>query len=214
MNFLFPAKGRSEDAERSLCWLRGWVSPADVKSEFEVIWQVVHKRAEEKERVWTAFQRKSFYKPFLLVIAAFSIGAFGGSSTLQTFAVMIFMRLKAPIEEYTAAVFLGLAQLVGTLICVIVIHFTGKRKLNFFSIGGTGLCFCLAAIYGYLNDSDVLNGTNSAWLPTTLMIGAAFLSHIGIRVLPWILAGEVFPAKVEFTNSSFSSLFLINLIDY
>lgn len=110
---------------------------------------------------------------------------------------MIFVKLNAPIEEYTAAVFLGLAELVGTLICVLAIHFTGKRVLNFVSIGGTGLSFCLAAIYGYLNDSQVIDVEKYTWMPTTLMIGAAFLSHAGIRLLPWVLAGEVFPVKVR-----------------
>ncbi|XP_076235623.1 facilitated trehalose transporter Tret1 [Calliopsis andreniformis] len=191
------AKGREQDAEKALCWLRGWVSPSQVKSEFQSICQEINNPENAQERVWTAFRRKTFYRPFFLVSAAFFIGAFGGSTTLQTFAVVIFKELEAPIERYTAAVILGLGQLLGTMVCVFVIHFTGKRKLNFFSISTTGACFCLTAIYGYLNESQVIEGENSTWLPTTLLIGAAFLSHVGIRQLPWVLAGEVFPAKVR-----------------
>ncbi|XP_026667469.1 facilitated trehalose transporter Tret1-like [Ceratina calcarata] len=196
------AQGRQGEAEKALCWLRGWVRPAEVKSEFETICQEVYKPAESREAIWKAFGRRTFYTPFLLVTCAFFIGAFGGTITLQTFAVMIFMSLKAPIEEYSAAVYLGLAELLGTLICVIAIHFTGKRLLNFVSIGGTGLSFGLTAIYGYLNDSnildaDLINKHQLTWLPATLMIGAAFLSHTGIRLLPWVLAGEVFPVKLR-----------------
>ncbi|CAK9818520.1 Facilitated trehalose transporter Tret1 [Anthophora plagiata] len=191
------ARGRHKDAEQALCWLRGWVSPSQVKPEFDSICQEVCKPAEDKEKTWTSFKKRTFYAPFFLVTCAFCIGSFGGSITLQTFAVVIFVRLQAPIEEYTAAVFLGLAELLGTVICVFAIHFTGKRLLTFVSIGGTGLCFGLAAIYGYLNEGHVVNAENLTWLPTTLMIGAAFLSHAGIRLLPWILAAEVFPANVR-----------------
>ena len=135
--------------------------------------------------------------PFALVSVAFFISAFGGSATLQTFAVVIFSDLNAPIDKYTATVILGVAELVGTLLCVLIIHFTGKRKIAFWSIGGTGICFLLATIYGYLIEHKRIDGQAYTWMPTTLMIGAAFLSHVGIRLLPWVLAGEVFPANVS-----------------
>lgn len=191
-----PAKGRLKNAEDALCWLRGWVGPGEVKAEFDIICQEIHKPAESREKIWRDFSKSTFYMPFLLVTWAFFVGSFGGTITMQTFAVVVFERLNAPIDQYTAAVFLGLAQFVGTLLCVFAIHFTGKRKLNFVSIAGTAFCFCAAAVYGYLNDSNVIIGENYSWLPTTMMIGAAFLSHIGIRLLPWVLAGEVFPVKV------------------
>lgn len=193
----FPAKGRQKEAEQALCWLRGWVRPAQVRPEFQTICQEVHKPVESKEKIWKSFGKRTFYAPFLVVTCAFFVAAFGGSAALQTFAVVIFARLNAPIEKYTAAVFLGVAELLGTLICVFAIHFTGKRLLNFLSIGGTGLSFCLAAIYGYLNEGHMVDAKNYTWLPTTLMIGAAFLSHTGIRLLPWVLAAEVFPVKVS-----------------
>lgn len=195
--YWLAAKGRLKEAEDSLSWLRGWVGPGQVTSEFQIICQDVHKPTESREKVWKSFSKRTFYAPFILVTVSFFIGSFGGSNTLQTFAVVIFKQLNAPIEEYTAAVFLGLAQLVGTLICVFAIHFTGKRKLNFLSIGGTALCLCLTAIYGYVNISQTLHTENFTWVPTTLMIGAAFFSHVGIRLLPWILAGEIFPVQVR-----------------
>ncbi|XP_043515060.1 facilitated trehalose transporter Tret1-like [Frieseomelitta varia] len=191
------AKGRQKEAESALCWLRGWVSPIHVKAEFQTICQEVQKPAETKKKIWKSFGKKTFYTPFLLVTSAFFIGTFGGTSTLQTYAVMIFDSLEAPMDKYTAAVFLGLAELIGTLVCVFAIHFTGKRLLTFISVGGTGICFCLVTIYGYLNDAGAIDTENISWIPTTLLIGAAFLSHNGIRLLPWVLAGEVFPANVR-----------------
>ncbi|XP_060829670.1 facilitated trehalose transporter Tret1-like [Bombus pascuorum] len=191
------AKGRQREAERALCWLRGWVSPIHVQSELRIICQDVQKPTESKEKIWKSFGKKTFYVPFLLVSSAFCIGAFGGTSTLQTYAVLIFDSLDAPLDKYTAAVFLGLAELVGTFLSVCAIHFTGKRLLTFLSVGGTGTCFCLVAVYGYLTQTDMISTESISWIPMTLLIGAAFLSHAGIRLLPWVLAGEVFPVKVR-----------------
>lgn len=154
-------------------------------------------KEEEKIKFWQLYTKRTFYLPFILVSASFFIANCGGVMTLQTFAVVIFAKLKAPIDSYMAAVLLGAAQVIGTLICVVAIHFTGKRLLSFLSTGGTSLCFLLAAIYGYLSDSDHLDGMRYTWIPTTLMIGIAFISHIGIRLLPWILIGEVFPTEVR-----------------
>lgn len=197
----FSVRGRFKESEHALCWLRGWVSPLQVQDEFQALCEAVQQPADDtdsqKEVLWRLYTKRTFYLPFILVSTAFFIGSFGGTSTLQTFAVVIFAKLKAPIDKYTAAVFLGVAQLVGTIICVIVIHFMGKRRLSFLSVIGTGLCFLITAVYGYLNDANYLDGVKYTWIPTSLMISAAFASHICIRTLPWILAGEVFPVKAS-----------------
>ncbi|EFN85275.1 facilitated trehalose transporter Tret1 isoform X1 [Harpegnathos saltator] len=206
--YWLAVKGRLKESERALCWLRGWVGPSQVRDEFQTLCKAVQKPAgvgtvdpdgkeREKEKAWRSYTKRTFYLPFILVSAAFFISAFGGTVTLQTFAVVIFVKLKAPIDKYTATVFLGVAQLIGVLICVLTIHFTGRRMMSFLSVGGTGLCFLLAAIYGFLNDADYLDGVKYTWIPTTLMIGAAFMANVGIKLLPWVLIGEVFPVKVR-----------------
>lgn len=176
-----------------------------MRDEYQALCETVQKPAdsgnsEEKGKTWRLYTKRTFYLPFILVSASFFISAFNGISTLQTFAVVIFAKLKAPINSYTAAVCLGVAQLIGTLICVMAIHFMGRRTLSFLSVGGTGLCFLLAAIYGYLNDTEYIDGVKYTWIPTTLMIGVAFAAHVGIRLLPWILIGEVFPVNVRSRN--------------
>jgi sugar phosphate permease len=42
-----------------------------------------------------------------------------------------------------------------------------------------------------------IDGLEYAWIPTILIIIAAFFSHMGLKMLPWILAGEVFPSEVR-----------------
>ncbi|XP_024867862.1 facilitated trehalose transporter Tret1-like [Temnothorax curvispinosus] len=194
-------KGRFKESERALCWLRGWVGPSHVQNEFNALREAIQKPTDntdaDKEKIWRAYTKRTFCLPFFLVSAGFFISNFGGCTTLQTFAVVIFAKLNAPIDKYTATVFLGIAQLIGTIICVLTIHLMGKRRLTFLSVGGTGLCFLVTAIYGYLNDMDFLDGVRYSWIPTTLMIGGAFTGNLCIRTLPWILAGEVFPVKVR-----------------
>lgn len=46
---------------------------------------------------------------------------------------------------------------------------------------------------------------NLAWIPLILLLGSAFFAHLGIRLIPWILIGEVFPASVRSTASGIVS---------
>lgn len=188
-----------KDAEKALCWLRGWVKPSYITEELKTVYEVSKRSLngdEKKESWWKIFGKRTFISPFILVTLAFFVSAFGGAATLQTFAVFIFASMEAPLDKYTATVFLGLAELIGTAVCVVIIHFSGKRIISFISIGGTGLCFLTCAIYDCLNKFEYIDAHIYTWVPTTLLISSAFFSHMGIRLLPWILCGEIFPAKV------------------
>lgn len=190
------------DAESSLCWLRGWTKPVFVKEEFQQISELVKSvkaniNINSKLKGLQHYHNKNFYVPFILVAITFFVSTFNGSSTLQTYSVEIFEGLHAPIDKYTATAFLGLTEFIACVVCSFVIHFTGKRKLTFFSVGGTFFCFLFAAIYGYLIKNNQIDTSDYTWLPTTLMIGSAFFSHVGIRLIPWVLSGEVFSSQVR-----------------
>jgi SP family facilitated glucose transporter-like MFS transporter 8 len=114
-------------------------------------------------------------------------------TTLQTYAVSIFAKLGAPIDKYVATLYLGLVELAGALICVTLVHWSGKRPLTFVSTIGNGLCFIVVATYAYLFSFE----NSYEWLPMSFLIGSAFLSHVCIRLLPWILIGEVYPPEVR-----------------
>lgn len=53
--------------------------------------------------------------------------------------------------------------------------------------------------------TDEEESNQLAWIPLTLLLGSALLSHAGIRLLPWILIGEVFPSNVRAAGAGFAS---------
>jgi hypothetical protein len=152
-------------------------------------------------------------------------------TTLQTYSVVIFANLNAPIDKYLATTLLGTLEFIGTIMCVILVKFIGKRVLSFVSMLGCGACFFATAIYAFIirNVEDVIvtslhNGSNLtkifpnttetstttsdlnvySWIPLTLLLTSALLSHSGIRLLSWMLIAEVFPAKIREVSSGLS----------
>lgn len=233
-------KNRLMEARKSIAWLRGWTTVEEIDPEFKELCQQLGKHLQgidnpnfegvEKKIVevlpiqqselkitdkFKLFLKKTFLYPYGLVSFVFFLANFGGVSTLQTYAVQIFATLQAPIDKYYATIILGVAQLAGCVLCVCVIHYTGKRKLNFASLIGCGLCYLVTATYAYVIDVYYLitdsnsnvqaKGSHYSWIPMTFLISSAFVSHIGIRILPWILTGEVYTNETRAAASGLSS---------
>lgn len=129
-------------------------------------------------------------------------------TTLQTYAVTIFSSLNAPIDEYYATISLGVGQAFGCILSACLIHCVGKRVMTFFSFFGCGSCFFIVTSYaqyfGVKNfETSVLNN-ELIWIPMTFLIDAAFFTHAGIRILPWMLVGEVYSNSTRATASRLS----------
>lgn len=231
-------KNRLNEAQKSLAWLRGWTTVDNIEREYKELCVTVGRNPQGVDNpifnrdvainnidiqtvqqnantimLLKKFGDRSFLIPCCLVSFAFFLGHFSGMTTLQTFAVQIFQTLQSPINKYYATLLLGIVELSGSLVCVVAVHYVGKRPLTFLSTVGCGICFLVVATYAYsigvtsletyqtTENTTLHNTTNShnpyQWLPTTFLIGSAFLSHIGIRLLPWILIGEVFPTELR-----------------
>lgn len=203
-------KGKYEQAKESLAWLRGWTTKHEIDAEYtELRDQLIESKERSNGLNFKLYRNRSFLHPFLIITLTFFIGHFSGMTPLQTNAVEIFQTLKAPIDKYYATMLLGVAELSGTILCVILVKFTGKRPLVLLSCIGCGLCLFTTATYAHFYKVESHNSTsasqvqqtvqnqNFAWIPITLLLFSALLSHIGIRLIPWMLIGELFPISVR-----------------
>ncbi|KAJ8916731.1 hypothetical protein NQ315_013935 [Exocentrus adspersus] len=194
-------------------------SPATDKNE------IVSTKNTNKFRSIKLLTTKQFLWPYFVVCLAFFLGHFNGNTTLQIYAIKIFSTLKTPIDKYYATVLMGVVQLLGCIVCVTFVNILGKRIINFISLLGSGICFLIVASYAYIIDvkyldemvktNDMGNITNEnilneasyegfRWIPVTFLVASAFLTYVGIKILPWILTGEVYFSEVRATASGLS----------
>ncbi|KAL1129020.1 hypothetical protein AAG570_013552 [Ranatra chinensis] len=193
-------RGRTEDAEKSLRWLRGWCGPAAVSEELEglVKTTLVKEGANEAETpfTWDPYLHRGFLHPFALVIMSFFIGHFSGMSTLQTYAVSIFESLGS--SGYISASAMGLCQLAGGLVCICTLPCLGKRRLALISTIGCGICLLVLA-----STMDLPQMTPYA--SVGLLLAAVFLTNSCSKVFPWVLIGEVFSGRLRAVASGLAS---------
>lgn len=216
------SKNRYDDARKSLAWLRGWTTEDEIEEEFQELCRNLEKETIEEKKtsklmVVKKFGTRAFLHPFFLISVGFYLMHFTGQNVLQTYAVQIFLTMESPIDKYYSTLILGIVELLGSLFCSIMIHYTGKRPLVMFSTMGAGVCYIAVATYAYLNDinylitgevinsdathklvnstSNAFDSTNSTlllWLPTTILFVSAFVIHSGIRTIPWVLVSEFY----------------------
>ncbi|KAK4880570.1 hypothetical protein RN001_008716 [Aquatica leii] len=211
-----------DKAQRSLAWLRGWTTIENVEEEFQQMWNnykevssyesfKVDRNTQTSEKFdWKQslllYVRKNFLWPLGLVSFLFFLANFTGICTLQTYAVSIFGTLQAPMDNYYATVTLGVTQVVGSFLSLFVVKYFGKRVMGFVSVLGLAFCNAVVGIYAFMIkakylifevESDNSLRSDYAWVPLCTLIAMAFIGHVGIRVLPWILLSEIFPHETR-----------------
>lgn len=126
--------------------------------------------------------------------------------------VQIFETLGSPINGYMSTLILGMAQLSGGVLGLTLIHWTGKRPLALISTLGSSLCFFVVAGYAYVKQLYVVETLSVSWIPLMFLNTAAFMTHVCIRLLPWMLIGEVgivFIMKIRENNSDIINMTII-----
>ncbi|XP_055302407.1 facilitated trehalose transporter Tret1-like [Sitodiplosis mosellana] len=218
-------KNRTAEAEKSLRWLRGWVSSSSrsVAQEFHEL----QKHNEQSKSCNTCIKRdlkcthplptlsekfaelkrKRTLKPLSITIFMFCVSGFSGFYSMRPFIVQIFEAYESPLPPDRAAVMLSLIESLTCGLFTCLIRFTGKRRLYLVAALGAflsaGAISCYGFIYlpsGYIS-FDLTHGpfhvenTGLRYIPTICLTLSSFFSFCGIISMPWILSSEIFPMK-------------------
>ncbi|XP_046672094.1 facilitated trehalose transporter Tret1-like [Homalodisca vitripennis] len=208
-------KGRVSDAERALCWLRGWVAPIHVSKELSSL--VAHvdqrnvrivkakdqdyhqvpshdignqKRAKRSETMQNIhyFLQPATQRPLKLILIYFFCSHCASLIGVRPFLVQIFDSLHFPIDSKWVVVMVGTLQVLGSIGCMLVMKLLGKRGLSFLSMSICVICAVAISVY-------VVLGVNPPWVPMILFCVLFFAAQLGIGSIPWMLISEVFPIQ-------------------
>ncbi|XP_016841949.1 facilitated trehalose transporter Tret1-like isoform X2 [Nasonia vitripennis] len=206
-------KAKFEEAKDALSWLRGWATHSNVMEEFCMLGEAFQSTSNSKtdfklrsiflihniRNSVKPFLQKSFCMPFMLTTFLFFIHAFNGTSIL-VYSVVIFKNINTPIDSYAASVIMGLFNVIGTVLSIIVIPWIGKRKVCFMTTIIPSISLLLASIYILLYNEGHVADKNLTWIPVNMLF-LTILFIAGFNTVPWIFIGEVFPATLRSTGS-------------
>ena len=143
-----------------------------------------------------------FHRKYLLpIFLAVTVGMFNQLSGINAilyylndiFAYAGFSRLSADLQ----AVYVGLANLIATLVAMSVIDKLGRKTLLL--IGAVGMTICMGMVAVIFQAGTHQN----ALLPLLILYTASFAFSQGAVV--WVYLGEVFPTNVRAQGQSLGS---------
>lgn len=217
------SKNRTKEAEKSLCWLRGWVSNDKIEHEFKALQrhsehfkacnscfkqnlQCSHPPPTLTEKL-SDLKRRRTIKPFMILLPLFLITQFTGMQSMCPFIIQIFRAYESPISPDKAAIFMTTIDNIAHILFIFVVRITGKRRL-FLAMGfGVFVSLLIISCYGFIylpngyvsfkqeNQTFRLANKSLTWIPTLCLMTLGFCSKFGFLAMPFMLLSELFPFR-------------------
>lgn len=202
------SKNRNDEAEKSLRWLRGWVSSEVVAQEFNDLKQhsELTKSCSMAEKL-AELKRKRTLKPLAIVISLFFLANFTTLTSARAFLTQIFKAYNNSMPADQAVTVMSILEFAGTVSLLVLIRFTGKRRLFLFGISMLLALNIVVTWYGFTylpHGHSSFDQTKSeyqlenkalGYIPTVCLILSGYFSYMCIVNTPWVLLSEIFPFK-------------------
>lgn len=219
------SKNRTDEAEKALCWLRGWVRPEKIAIEFQALQryrhhsiscnlciktdqQCTHPMPTIREKL-QEFKRKKTLKPFFIVMSLFIIAEFTGITGMSPFMIQIFEAYDSPIQSDEAMAITSYVNNLANITFLCLIRFTGKRKLYLPMLAIVVICSAIVSAYGFAflpsgynsfdDKSQIIIPTQNTqrlnYIPFVCIIVWSFCSYCAVNSVPWQMLSEVYPFK-------------------
>ncbi|KAH8331788.1 hypothetical protein KR074_012193, partial [Drosophila pseudoananassae] len=175
-------KGKSEQAEKSLRYLRG--KDADVSGELK---EIAAESNKEKEPISKAMCRKATKKGLFISIMLMMFQQLTGINAIMFYSTSIFKAAGSTLEPRFATIVIGVVQVFATVTAIFLIERVGRKILllvSAFMMGLSTLTMCL--YFGMLMDKKI------GWLALLALCLFIIGFSLGFGPIPWAINAELF----------------------
>jgi len=185
---------RPEEALEIMKKFRG--VPKDQPATSEILYELKPRHQKKNQNLLRHLIKRNAVVPFAVMLSFFFFQQFSGIFVIIYYAVEIMDKSGARIDRNLAAVLIGIARFVASLLTAGVSRKFGRRIPSM--ISGVGMTIFMGgmSLYLYLADKGTVMADNGA-VPVVCMMMYIFMSTIGFLVIPFAMVGEVFPSKVK-----------------
>ena len=160
-------------------------------------------------------------KPISIGLMLMLLQQFSGIKVISSYIVQIFQNAGSKFDANICSIVVGVIQVTGTSISVLVVDKFGRRQLLIISEMFISISFCMLATFFFIQerhspcpaveackDQVVTAETidNLAWLPPASIVTFAVSYSMGMGPLPWVLNAELFSKEAKTASSSICGL--------
>lgn len=139
---------------------------------------------------------KSSLKGLGIGISLVIIGQFTANSTIISYSVLIFEKVKTSIDPYVSSIISAVALICGSLLTTTLADKLGRKMLILMSLVGSAIGLFAVATYYYLR----INGFDLSayeYVPVTSISFVVVCGSAGIVPLAYVCSVEHLPPKVD-----------------
>ncbi|XP_012278618.1 facilitated trehalose transporter Tret1 [Orussus abietinus] len=201
----YISKGKTNRARKALQWLRS--KGSDVTEELTEIENahIASERIVSENSFMSLFQGKNM-KPLCISLGLMFFQQTSGINAVIFYTVTIFKDAGSTIDGYVGTILVGVMNFVATFIATALIDRLGRKILLYASSVAMIITLTTLGIFFYLKSSghDV---THIGWLPLACLIVYALGFSLGMGPIPWLMMGEILPAKIRGSAASVATGF-------
>ena len=199
-------RGREKEAHSALEQLRGGGGGA-VAEVFRIQDSVDRDRVEGGlcARLGLLATQKKYYSPFFILNFLIFIILFTGVSTLHLYAHEIFQRVGGHSDLYLSNIVIGLIQLVGSCLFLVLVKLYSRKLLLVTSSLAMSTSLSLLGLYLYSqtrHEDFFLAVAESQWLAVLSLATFLAAAPCGICSVPLLYTAELFPTEVSLLRAA------------
>jgi hypothetical protein len=184
-------------AEKSLRYYRNVKNPGDPNIEFEMKTLTSSSDTTTKSGLkLNDFVGRHARKAITLGIFLMALNQFCGCFAMLNFTAMIFKEAGSSLSANISSIIVGCIQILGALLCTILVERFGRKSLLSISAFGTFIGLGSLSLFIYLTSLGY-NLNNLNFLPLILFAFFIFISNLGILTLPFLYVSEIVPMQIK-----------------
>lgn len=201
----YISKANDNSAQNSLQWLRG--KGTNVSSEFNEL-----KKSQieaDKTASNSAFQdlfHKSSVKPLLISLGLMLFQQMSGINAVIFYTVTIFQQAGSTIDENLCTIIVGAVNFLSTFVATVLIDKLGRKVLLYISNAAMIVTLMILGAFFYLK-AQQQDLQAYGWLPLASFVIYVIGFSLGFGPIPWLMMGEILPAKVRGSAASVVTAF-------
>ncbi|KAL1465303.1 hypothetical protein WDU94_004886 [Cyamophila willieti] len=203
----YIGRNKQKQARKALQWLRG--KDADVSREFAEIEKMNNEDGGGDEDGSTGCSEvfKAMYaRPLLISIGLMFFQQMSGINAVIFYTVKIFKDAGSTIDVNYCTIIVGVVNLLSTLIATAFIDRLGRKILLY--ISSTAMCLTLATLGTFFYYKHLGHDVSElGWLPLLSFVIYVIGFSIGFGSIPWLMMGEILPAKIRGSAASLATAF-------
>jgi facilitated trehalose transporter len=202
----YVSKGKNEECRKALEWLRGGSNQEAIETEYEDLLKTQKIADEKSESLWDLFSKPNL-KSLVIILGLMFFQQMSGINAVIFYTTQIFEDTGSDIDSSVQTIIVGAVNFISTFIATILIDRLGRKILLYISSVAMIITLAILGVYFYLMNVAEIDVSSYGWVPLASFVVYVLGFSFGFGPVPWLMMGEILPAKIRGPAASVSTGF-------